>query len=179
MSLFHTATKILLAFISRAAWQLRYYSTKVGLWRKDFLEGHAFFYFNFFCERWLHDSVTLQIPCTYICICNRVRSVPFSDGGLRDRDIIFKDETDLVFCFLSCLVKFPALEANSWQRRASSNPGNPGVSSFSIFLRSNAHTHTKKESKVRRHAERPKGDREQFASLDFWLKCFTRLGTFI
>ena len=186
ISLFHTATKILLAFISRAAWQLRYYSTKVGLWRKDFLEGHAFFYFNFFCERWLHDSVTLQIPCTYICICNRVRSVPFSDGGLRDRDIIFKDETDLVFCFLSCLVKFPAREANGWRKRASSNPGNWECVFFSLFplptvlafFHDQTHTLTQTR-KVRRHAERPKGDREQFASLDFWLKCFTRLGTFI
>ena len=53
-----------------------------------------------------------------------MRSVSFSDDGLRDRDIIFRDETALVFCFLSWLVKFPALEANGWQRRASSNPGN-------------------------------------------------------
>ena len=53
-----------------------------------------------------------------------MRSVSFSDGGLRDRDIIFRDQMDLVFCFLSCLVKFPAHEANSWRRRASSNPGN-------------------------------------------------------
>ena len=53
-----------------------------------------------------------------------MRSVSFSDGGLRDRDIIFRDETDLVFCFFGCLVKFPAREANSWRRRASSNPGN-------------------------------------------------------
>ena len=68
--------------------------------------------------------LTLQFPSTYICICNRVRSVSFSDGEFRDRDMIFRDETDLVFCFLSCLVKFPALEANRWQRRASSNPGN-------------------------------------------------------
>ena len=51
-------------------------------------------------------------------------SVSFSDGGLRDRDIIFRDEKDLVFCFLGCVVKFPASEANSWQRKASSNPGN-------------------------------------------------------
>ena len=59
-----------------------------------------------------------------------MRSVSFSDGGLRDRDIIrdrdiySEMKTNLVFCFLSCLVKFPALEANSWQRRESSNPGN-------------------------------------------------------
>ena len=43
--------------------------------------------------------LTLQFLFTYICICNRVRSVSFSNGGLRDRDIIFRDETDLVFCF--------------------------------------------------------------------------------
>ena len=53
-----------------------------------------------------------------------MRSVSFSDGGLRDRDIIFRDEMDLVFCFLGCVVTFPAREANSWPRRASSNLGN-------------------------------------------------------
>ena len=37
--------------------------------------------------------------------------------------------------------------------------------SFSIFSRSNALTRTNKE--VQRHVERPKGGREQFASLDF------------
>ena len=70
--------------------------------------------------------LTLQFLFTYICICNRVRSVSFSNSGLRDRDIIFRDETDLVhvFCFFSCLVKFQAGEANSWRRRASPNPGN-------------------------------------------------------
>ena len=70
--------------------------------------------------------LTLQFLFTYICICNRVRSVSFSNSGLRDRDKIFRDETDLVhvFCFFSCLVKSPAREANSWRRRASPNPGN-------------------------------------------------------
>ena len=53
-----------------------------------------------------------------ICIC-----ISFSNGELQIRDIIFRDETDLVFCFLGCVVTFPALEANSWWRRASSNPG--------------------------------------------------------
>ena len=43
--------------------------------------------------------------------------------GLRDRDIIFRDETDVVFCFLGWVVTFPAREANSWRRRASVNPG--------------------------------------------------------
>ena len=116
----------------------------------------------FFCKIFF-ARLTLQFPSTYICICNRVRSVSFSKGEFRDRD--------------SCLVKFPALEANSWQRRASSSVF--FFSSFffpsfcfSIFSRSNSPlTQTRK---VRTHAERPKGDREQFASLDFWIKCFTR-----
>ena len=42
-----------------------------------------------------------------------MRSVSFSDGGLRDRDIIFRDEMDLVICFLDCLVTFPAHEGNN------------------------------------------------------------------
>ena len=100
--------------------------------------------------------LTLQFLFTYICICNRVRSVSFSNGGLRDRDIIFRDETDLVFCFLGCVGRFPAREANSWRRRASSNPGSRVCVFFSrfsfpsyrfsvLFLRSNAHTHINKE----------------------------------
>ena len=36
-----------------------------------------------------------------------MRSVSYSGGGLRDRNIIFRDETDLAFCFLGCVVKFP------------------------------------------------------------------------
>ena len=123
ISLFHTATKILLAFISRAEWQHRYYSTKVGHWRTDVLEGHTPFYLiNFFLQK-MFARLTLQFPFTNICICNRVRTVSFSDGGLRDRDIYSEMKTNLVFCFLSCLVKFPAREANSWRRSPSSNPG--------------------------------------------------------
>lgn len=53
-----------------------------------------------------------------------MRNVSFSDGGLRNRDIIFRDETDVLFFFLGCVVTFPSLEANSWRRRVSSNPGN-------------------------------------------------------
>ena len=41
-----------------------------------------------------------------------------------EKCFFFRNETDLVFCFLSWLVKFPALEVNSLQRRANSNPGN-------------------------------------------------------
>ena len=109
--------------VRRAAWQHRYYSKKVGHWRNGVLGGHAPSHFNFFLQK-MFARLTLQFPSTYICICNRVRSVSFSDGEIRDRDMIFRDETDLAFCFLSCLVNIPALEANSWQRRASSNAGN-------------------------------------------------------
>ena len=54
------------------------------------------------------DVCTINFTVSFYlyCICNRVRSVSFSDGELRDRDIIFRDERDLIFCFLSCLVKF-------------------------------------------------------------------------
>ena len=106
----------------------------------------------------MFTRLTLQFPFTYICICNRVRTVSFSDG-VRDRDIYSEMKTNLVFCFLSCPVKFPAREANSWRRRASSNSGNwvclfsflfPPSCRFSIFLRSNAHTHTNKEGAKRR-----------------------------
>ena len=69
---------------------------------------------------------------------------------------------DVVFCFLGC-------EANSWHRRASSNPGDKVcffflffspflVNRFSIF-HDQTHTRTKTR-KVRSDAERPKGDRE-------------------
>ena len=106
----------------------------------------------FLCKRCLHSFLF----STYICIWNHPRSVSFSEDGLRDRDIIFRDQIDLVFCFLSCVVTFPAREANIWRRRASSNPGNrvwlclfsffflPSYR-FSIFSRSHAHTHTNKE----------------------------------
>ena len=90
----------------------------------------------------------------------------------------FRGETDLVFCFLSCLVKFPAHEANSWRRRASSNPGNwvfVFLSFLLLFLPTvlaffHDQTHILTQTrKVRRQTERPKGDREQFASLDLWI----------
>ena len=38
--------------------------------------------------------------------------------------LTLRDEADLLFCFLICLVKFPAREGNSRRRRVSSNPGN-------------------------------------------------------
>ena len=105
-----------------------------------------------------------QFPFTYICIWNHARSVSFSDGGLRDRDIIFRDQMDVVCCFLGC-------EANSWRRRASSNPGDKVcvsffsffpflVNSFSIF---HDQTHTRsKTRKVRSDAGRPERRHRDF-----------------
>ena len=59
---------------------------KAGPWRKDVLEGHASFCFNFFSAK---DICTINFTFFYliICIWNRVRSVSFSDSRSRDRDI--------------------------------------------------------------------------------------------
>ena len=107
-----------------------------------------------------------------------MRSVSFSDGELLDRDIIFSDETDLVICFLGCLVKFPAHEGNSWRRRASSNLGN-WVCFFLLFFSLpavlelftiNAHTHTNKEGVTTRgEAERRQRAVSFTRFLDYWL----------
>ena len=64
-------------------------------------------------------------------LCARERDVWIRGS---DRDIIFRDETDLVFCFLGCVVTFPARESNSWRRRASSHPGNWVCVFFSFFF---------------------------------------------
>ena len=103
----------------------------------------------------------------------------FQTVGSRDRDIIFRDETDLVFCFLSCLVEFNFRHS----KLTASGEGRVRILSiecvsfflffFSLptvlaFFHDQTHTLTQTR-KVRRHAERPKGDREQFASLDFWI----------
>ena len=84
-------------------------------------------------------------------------------------------KTDLLFCSLSCLVQFPALEAIT--------AGGEGrvrilaiecVSFFPLptplaFFHDQTHTLTQTR-KVRRRAERTKGDRQQLnASLDFWI----------
>ena len=66
--------------------------------RTDVLEGHNPFYLNFFLQK-MFARLTLQFPFTYICICNRVGTVSFSDGGLRDRDIILRDENESCILF--------------------------------------------------------------------------------
>ena len=71
----------------------------------------------------------------------------------------------------------------AWRRRASSNPGNWVCPFFLFFplptVLAFFHDQTRtltQARKVRRHPERPKGDRDQFASLDFWITdlCLTR-----
>ena len=134
ISLFRTAIKILLAFISRAAWQHRYwlhYESRLSL--KNRCSGRS-------RSLILHFSSAKDV-CTVsflvrIFVFETTREVfLFSEDGLRDRDIIFRDQIDLVFCFLGCVVKFPAREANIWRRRASSNPGNwVWLCLFSLFF---------------------------------------------
>ena len=103
-----------------------------------------------------------------------MRRVSFSDGGLRDRDIILRDEKVLVFCFLGCVVTFPAREANrtGGERRvrilAIECVSFLTLPAVLAFFHDQTHTLTQTRY-LRRHAERPKGDREQFASLDFWI----------
>ena len=169
----------LLLLVGLLGMQHRCYSTKVGHWRKGCSGRSRSLLLQFFLQK-MFARLTLQFPSAYICICNNVRSVSFSNGELRDRDIIFRDETDLVFCFLSCWVKFPALEANSWRRRASSNPGSWVCVFFSLppflafFSRSNAHTHTNKEGAK----TRGKAERRQNSSLHSisWLQIHVWLG---
>ena len=46
-----------------------------------------------------------------------MRSVSFSDGGSRDRDIKFQlSRMYLVFCFLGCVVKFPQFPARELEK---------------------------------------------------------------
>ena len=68
ISLFRTATKILLAFISRAAWHYRYYITKVGHRRKDLLEDHASFCFNFSAKDVRMINFTVFFCCCFFCV---------------------------------------------------------------------------------------------------------------
>ena len=54
----------------------------------------------------MFTRLTLQFPFTYICVSNRVRSVSFSDGGLRDRDIIFRNRILYFFFSLAAWLSF-------------------------------------------------------------------------
>ena len=108
---FCTATKILLAFISRAA------SSTDTTSRKSAIEEKMFWKVTISRSKYLHDErhflPTLMKP---------------RDGGwcVWSWHNIQRSNLQLylVFCFLGCVVKFQASEANSWRRSASSNPGN-------------------------------------------------------
>ena len=141
------------------------------------------FYFNFFSAK---DICTINFTFfTFIYIWNHVRSVFFiSDGGSRDRDIIFRDRRYLVFCFLGCVVKFQAREAynNSWRRSTSSNPCNwvcgfffP-LPTFSIFSRSNAHRHWHNQGRCR---ETWKGRKETLESSSLHSICGLQINVWL
>ena len=110
-----SATKILLAFISLAA------GGTDTTPRKSAIEEKMFWGSRY------HGQNICTINVTFLTYSNETAWKVFlfkTVGRVFDRDIIFRDRTYLEFCFLGCVVKFQASEANSWQRSASSNPGN-------------------------------------------------------
>ena len=187
----HSIKYILLAFVSRAAWQHRYYITKVCPW--DVLEGHRLAsILTFFSAK---DISTINFTfLTFIHIWNHMRSVSFSDGGSRDRNIIFRDRRYLAFRFLGCDVKFQAREANnSWRRSTSSNPCNWVcvlflflsflfffffffLPTFSIFSRSNAHRHSHNQGRCR---ETWKGRKETLESSSLHSICGLQINVWL
>ena len=143
-------------------------------------------YYNFFfCKRHLHDQLnSFLLP---IFVFETVWEVFLFQtlGYVIVTNIQRWKGSCILFPWLR--VKFPAREANSWRRKAGSNPGNWVCIFFSFFslppvlafFHDQTHTLTQTR-KVRRHTERPKGDREQFASLDFWItQINVWLGAFI
>ena len=133
ISLFRTAIKILLAFISRAAWQHRYwlhYESRLSL--KNRCSGRS-------RSLILHFSSAKDV-CTVsflvrIFVFETTREVFLLRLWVAWLILTLRDRTYLVFCFLGCVVKFPAREANIWRRRASSNPGNwVWLCLFSLFF---------------------------------------------
>ena len=172
----------------------QYYITKIGHWRKDGLERNAPYCFTIFLQK-IFARLTLLFLHFSLNLKPREKCFFFRQWAWsRDRDIIFRDWTYLVFCFFGCVVKFQAREANSWRRGASSNPVQAFefVYFFTFFLslfvslfsflfffflptltflsRSNAHRLTQnKGGKISKRSKRPKGEREQFASLDLWI----------
>ena len=107
---------------------------------------------------------------TFIYIWSHVRSVSFSDGGSRDRDIIFRDRRYLV------LNLFPWLFWWSFRHTKLTTGGEarariPAIEfvcffsfflpTFSIFAWSNEHTHTNKGGA---HEETRKGGKETLES---------------
>ena len=90
-----------------------------------------------------------------------MRSVSFSDGGSRDRDIKFQlSRMCLVFCFLGCVVKFPQFPARELEKLTAGGEARARILaiefvSFFLFLsfflnyfllmiKLNEHAHTNK-----------------------------------
>ena len=112
---FCSATNILLAFISLAAGGTDTTPRKSAIEEK-----------MFWGSRYQGQNIC-TINVTFLTYSNETAWKVFlfkTVGRVFDRDIIFRDRTYLEFCFLGCVVKFQASEANSWRRSASSNPGN-------------------------------------------------------
>ena len=99
ISFFCTATKILLAFISRAAW-LRHES-RPYMWRKDVLEGHQPFRTNFVSTK---DTWTINFAFLPLLVLPAFETAWEVWFFFRRRvawswhDSIFRDRTYLVLC---------------------------------------------------------------------------------
>ena len=148
------------------------------------------FYFNFFSAK---DICTINFTFfnLYLHLKPREKCFFISDGGSRDRDIIFRDRRYLVFRFLGCVVKFQARDANnSWRRSTSSNLCNWVcvfflflsflffffLPTFSIFSRSNAHRHSHNQ---RRCTEMWKGRKETLESSSLHSICGLQINVWL
>ena len=179
ISFFRTASNIscLPLLVGLHAWQHPYYITKICHW--DVLDGHRLpSTLTFFLQKIFARSTSLFLPLFTFETTWEVFFFYISDGGSRDRDIMFRYQRYLVFCFLGCVVKFQARKAynNSWRRSTSSNPCNWVcvfflflsflfffffLPTFSIFSRSNAHRHSHNQGRCR---ETWKGRKETLES---------------
>ena len=112
--------------------QHRYYITKAGQWRKDVLEGHVPFCFNFFLQKIFARLKSLFLPL-FAFVTAREKCF-FLRRWVAWLILTFRDRTYLVFCFLGCVVEFQASEANSWWRSPSSNPGSRVCVLFFFFF---------------------------------------------
>ena len=113
---FCSITKIVLAFISRAARSTEVHHEsrplKKRCFRRSRYQGQNICTINVIFFTYINETAWKVFLFKMV-------------GRVFDRDIIFWDRTYLVFCFLGCVVKpFQASEANSWRRSGSSNPGN-------------------------------------------------------
>ena len=105
---FCTATKIVLAFVSRAA------GSTATTWRKSAIEETMFrkvllsSALIFFCKRYLHDQRHFFFFYLYLHL-KPCEKCSFSDGGSRNFSWHnIQRSNSLVFCFLGCVVKFQA-----------------------------------------------------------------------